>query len=261
MRVSTSFNEITAPLLYRSISIGDKEAKGDVLYSAPKEKGQLPRKSVNKKTCLTYVRELEVVNHSDDNCPQIQFAKYKSLNTVDVLRLYFPTPKKQETFQAHICTDHLVYGGSACPAICNIRAGKIVISNTGIAEPIPPFMDPQRTIHTIVSAFTHDDELPLLLNPYNDSSILFKGSTAKSKRAVYILWLPHPKAVMRIAYATVSQAQRAVDIGDICSDFVDEVVLQAMEVDFPNDIVSVNIEGLEAGIKEEDGRQQAMRAA
>jgi hypothetical protein len=261
MRVSTSFNVIIAPLLYRSISIGDKEAKGDVLYSAPMEEGQPPRKSMNKKTCLTYVRELEIKAHRQDDCPQDQVAKYDSLKDVDVLRLSYAIPEKRDTIVPKRTTDHMVHTGQACRLSRHIRAGKIVISNTNIAQVLPLVEIPQGSVHTLVTAFSFRDyRLPDLDAAAARATTPFHGSTAKSKRAIYICWLPHSKAQLKLWFESVSWRfgggvggpdPRGLAIAEIGLGLVTRIVDQAMYADFPNDIIIVNIEGLGNGIRKD----------
>jgi hypothetical protein len=268
MHVSTSFNEITAPLLYRSISIGDKEAKGDVLYSASMEEGQPPRKSMNKKACLTYVRELEIMAHKPDDCPQDEFAKYDSLQDVDVLRLSFAIPEKRDTIYPKRTTDHMVHSGKACRVSRHVRAGKVVISNTNSARALPLVEIPQESVHTLVTAFSfRDSPLADLKAATVRATTPFHGSTAKSKRAIYICWLPHSKAAMKLYFDPVTPRlgggvggpdPRGVEIAEIGLDLVTGIVDQAMRVDFPNEIIIVNIEGLGNGIRRDHQRRKSL---
>lgn len=268
MQVSPSFNTITAPLLYRSISIGDKEAKGDVLYSAPTEEGQSPRKSMDKKACLTYVRELEIVNHAHDDCPYTQFAKYKSLNTVDVLRLFYAVPVKRDTLLPARSNDHFALGGSSCRVARHVHAGKLVLFNLNISQTTPLLEIPQESVHTVVTAFSYRD-IPrtYLKAALARATTPFLGNTAKSKQAIYICWLPHPRAEMKLWFESIQPRRgggvggpsaRGVEIEEICHEFVSDLVDVAMDVDVPNEIIIVNIKGLGNGIPKEWRRRKAL---
>jgi hypothetical protein len=255
LRVSPTFNAVAAPLLYQSICIGDKSAKGDVSYSAPVIKRQ-PRKSLTKAICLTYVKELEILAHKDADCQHIDFEKYPSLAKVDVLRLSLPLPDRRDTTAPAINTDHLAYGGPTCRLTSQIKAGKIVSFNTCIARPIHHLDLPQESLHTLVTAFTYDDVLPSIGKSSRDT-ITFKGSTAKSKQAIYVLFQRHWLSQFKSNFVNVVRDPgppkqlptggpnlRKIKGEALCSSFVNEVIKQAMQVDFANDIVIVNINAL-----------------
>jgi hypothetical protein len=157
MRVSSTFNAVTAPLLYRSLRIGDSTTKFDPLYTAPLIDGQSPRKSLDKSRCLQMVKELAIVAHSEVDCPHSHFDGPKK---VDVLRLSLPLPIKRNTQKPSTTTNHLEYGAHRCPLTSSIKAGKIVAFNTAMSQPIHLLDVPQDSLHTLVTAFSYSDIVP-----------------------------------------------------------------------------------------------------
>jgi hypothetical protein len=252
MRVSVPFNNVTAPLLYRSIRVGDTTAEFDVLYSATQTADQRKRKSLNKKACLAFVRELDILAHDEAYCLDRLNGLPKE---VDVLRVSLPLPKERFTPSPEPTTNHLEYGGYSCPLAASIEAGKIVSFNTCINRPIHLTDLPQESLHTLVTAFTYDDVLAMDGDHTSTAMISFVGSKATSKRAIYILWMRHPHSRIKTGFArdpalrhgamqTGGSARTAIRIGQTCSSFVYNLVQRAIQVDFPNDITVVNIDGL-----------------
>ena len=252
MRVSSSFNAVTAPLLYRSLRIGDSTAKFDPLYTAPLIDGQSPRKSLDKANCLKMVKELDLVAHGEDDCPHSHFDGPKK---VEVLRLSLPLPIKRNTQKPPTTSNHLEYGGQRCPLTASIKAGKIVAFNTAMSQPIHLLDLPQDSLHTLVTAFSYSDIVAKQSRQFRPATKPFKGSIVASKQAIYILWMGHPRSEIKKSFVNLPSSGyggvglkylRFDEIKSMCDPFMQNLVREAMNVDFPNDIVVVNIAGLDA---------------
>lgn len=223
---------------------------------------------MDKKACLTYLKELEIINHAHDDCPYTQFAKYKSLNTVAVLRLFYAVPMKRDTLLPARSNDHLALGGSPCRVARHIHPGKLVLVNLNISQTTPLHEIPQESVHTVVTAFSYRDIPQTYLKAaLARATTPFLGSTAKSKQAIYICWLPHPRAELKLWFESIQPRlgggvggpnARAVEIKEICHELVLELVDVAMDVYVPNEIIIVNIEGLGNGIRKESQRRKAL---
>jgi hypothetical protein len=247
MRVSNEFNAITAPILYRSISIGRNT--DNLLYSAPGIEGR-PRKSVDKGTCLAYVKELEIFAHTEEECPSTIFDP----RGIQILRISLPLPDGRHSFDLRSTTDHLAYGGRSCPMASSIHPSKIIIFNTSLENPIHLLDIPQDSLHTLVTVCSYSDTTH---NIEGTAIRPFKGSSSMARQAIYVLRCHDPLSSVETGprlkdgekEKTVPRRMKcrrgmppAVD--PMCRHFVQDLVKQAMQVDFPNDIIVANIEGI-----------------
>jgi hypothetical protein len=251
MRVSPLFNALSAPVLYRAISIGGiSETSNDVLLSVPSLDCQPPRLSLDKAACLTYVKELEVIAHEENDCP---YAICDSLEEeVDVLRISLITPKKPNKQWSASAIAHLGSATSSCLLIKSISAGKVVLFNSP-KQTIRLLETPQGSLHTIVTAFPYFSHAlkrnrmyPLVLKTKKP----FNGSTATSRRSILVSWNHDPPCTMR--RACVVLGRRGVDVAlykmtqnrRACAAHVHMLVRGAMKNDNPGDIIVVNIDGV-----------------
>jgi len=250
MRVSPIYNALSAPLLYRAISIGSVTAanKG-VLHSVPPLDGQSPRISLDKATCLTYVKELEVIAHEEEDCP---YAQCDSLKEVDVLRISLITPKRPNKQWSASAIDHLSSAISSCFLIKSISAGKVVLFNTPEQTIRLPKI-PQGSLHTITTAFPYISHAvkrnrtpPLVVRPIAP----FEGSNAASKQLVHVFWDQDPPCTMQRVCAELDRlgidvlGYRNTRNRQVCASLVHVLVRQAMGTDYPSDIIVVNIDGI-----------------
>lgn len=193
MRVSPSFNEIAAPILYEKIRYNKSTSRLFDVVPSPKGLGK-KRKTACKGDNLRLLKILEVIEHGDEDCPGHRKAGSFDV-LIPILRLlvlpqYEGTGDQVEVYNTAIRAGKLHFhsGPSGCPAVDRLRARKVVLPDARMNTPIQLRTLSQQSISRVVSIIR-----PQKWSPMATKIKAFDLHDRQARPPTIVIWTDGPK--------------------------------------------------------------------